>query len=878
MRLRRFVIMLVMVSVVPVSAAPRFAARPQVEVAGGRATIRFAVSEQTDVAVAIRDASGRVVRHLAAGRLGPYAPEPLKAGSLRQSLRWDGTDDRGKPLPRGRYSLHVGLGLTASFDRVIGQDRQWLGNIHALGVGPKGGLYCLCSRGLVLLDRRGRYVRQIAPHPAALSDAQLAGRGPVTLKDGTRYFQRDYPFPGKFVGSIAVTARGEVLLPGAARYTRNLLRIGTDGSVKARAFDTRLTALQDVGFLYLAADPTGKLVYMAGHESGYKGDDAREVSYRQSVYRLHLDGDGPAENWIGDDENTGGPGSRVSKPKGLAVDPDGQVYICNHRRGDVAVYDAGAGLQKVIKVARPQQVAVHPKTRQVYVLAGREAGYRSQGYNYPPRMSEARIIRFSPDGKEQIKLELPAAFERKASRTRPGGPQFKLRMAVDFSGKRPVVWIGVAYPDARYSKYVLLRIVDEGERFGEPAECCPIPEGTILGAATHIALDRSRDVVYYNDGSTRLQRWTGGGEALPALKFRDPKTGGKQYIAEVAIGPDGLIYGTTWGPRGLRHNAILRMDTDGKRVPFPATGEADPAVRHAMKGGSGRSSRGLTVAPNGEVYVMHYDDELPADQLPEVPWDRGYRLTITVARFAADGSLKDPRVIRHLRAGGSCIRVDSRGNLYVGDNTMALGVGYPADFAGVLPDPLERFTPARLPNGRLDPLMRSMGSVFRYAPGGGKVVGVASGPEVPRTSRPAGDLFRPAPAMQWFVFNNHRLRIEGAAWQFHGFSPVPAQYHGVTHVDRCFCLGGRFDLDQFDRLFVPDVLRHRVTVLDREGNVLTRFGRYGNQDETGDGIPLAQPGWLAAASDRLYIGDGRAGRIVRVKLGYAKTAEAELRW
>ena len=58
------------------------------------AIIRFALSEATDVEVAVIDGAGKVVRHLAAGRVGAAkAAGPLKADSLKQALRWDRTDD-----------------------------------------------------------------------------------------------------------------------------------------------------------------------------------------------------------------------------------------------------------------------------------------------------------------------------------------------------------------------------------------------------------------------------------------------------------------------------------------------------------------------------------------------------------------------------------------------------------------------------------------------------------------------------------------------------------------------------------------------------------------------------------------------------------------
>ena len=81
-----------------VAGGVAFAKKPSAERIGGKVKISFAVSAPTDVEVAILDARGKAVRHLAAGVLGARAapPLPLRKG-LSQSLEWDMTDDFGRP-------------------------------------------------------------------------------------------------------------------------------------------------------------------------------------------------------------------------------------------------------------------------------------------------------------------------------------------------------------------------------------------------------------------------------------------------------------------------------------------------------------------------------------------------------------------------------------------------------------------------------------------------------------------------------------------------------------------------------------------------------------------------------------------------------------
>ncbi|KKL93549.1 hypothetical protein LCGC14_1873570, partial [marine sediment metagenome] len=55
-----------------------FTARPTVTRKGDRVTVSFAAKDYCDVTVAIEDAKGKVIRHLASGVLGKNAPPPFQ--------------------------------------------------------------------------------------------------------------------------------------------------------------------------------------------------------------------------------------------------------------------------------------------------------------------------------------------------------------------------------------------------------------------------------------------------------------------------------------------------------------------------------------------------------------------------------------------------------------------------------------------------------------------------------------------------------------------------------------------------------------------------------------------------------------------------------
>ena len=87
----------------------RFARPPAVERDGENVRITFTAARPTDATVAIRDARGKIVRHLAAGVLGANAPAPFQKNALAQSLLWDGKDDCGRPVTGAHVRVRLGL-------------------------------------------------------------------------------------------------------------------------------------------------------------------------------------------------------------------------------------------------------------------------------------------------------------------------------------------------------------------------------------------------------------------------------------------------------------------------------------------------------------------------------------------------------------------------------------------------------------------------------------------------------------------------------------------------------------------------------------------------------------------------------------------------
>jgi hypothetical protein len=115
---------------------------------------------------------------------------------------------------------------------------------------------------------------------------------------------------------------------------------------------------------------------------------------------------------------------------------------------------------------------------------------------------------------------------------------------------------------------------------------------------------------------------------------------------------------------------------------------------------------------------------------------------------------------------------------------------------------------------------------------------------------------------------------QGAEWVHPGFSPMLSRISDSRGGPGCACRNGRFDLDGFGRLFVPDALCGRIEVIDNNGNTIMFFGARGKADATG-----LELGWATqvAVSDRAcYVADYLRYRVACVELGYMEEAEADL--
>jgi hypothetical protein len=788
-------------------AAPRFRLKPAVDVMKNQVFVRFWVDRATDVAVTIVDEHGRTIRHLAAGLLGPNAPEPLIRGSLRQLLVWDGRDDDGRCAPPGRYRAEVKLGLTVKPDEALRIEHRRFGSVHGLAVGPKRQLYVMGEAGrdsrdgvFRVFDADGAYLRTILPRRGDLPLDRAKPLGEMVLDGGERFPTALFPhYGGRVFQQPAVTPDGDLIFvnsssasahPETRRFRsllfhqsieRRLLRMAADGGApKAGPIGPVLPRMRK-GLLYLALGPDGR-VYVSGA--------------RHAVFRVKWDPRAVPEPFAGTPDKPG-KGDALRSPCGIAFDAKGNLYVADRSNHRIAVFDPNGKRIAAIPVQWPRVVAVHPKTGAVYVTSG----YREQ-----------ELVRFA------------GLNARKPTATYPLRASWPF-IALDSEAKPAVIYAANANggpPDTKRPTRVLIRLVDRGTKFerdrvlsedGRPLQ--PLLYGT----------DRDRDVVYGRTtifGDYFQMTRTGSMETFNSQMA--PKANGVSEFTARAVG--GVAVHVT--------RELGRLDHNLRPWPFSATGTyiVKTPNEDCLRSYYGKD---VTIAPNGDIYWIHERG--------------GYGQPMRCSAIYADGSLKKDSLIVFEEKSAAGVRVGRDGSVYVVTHLKPMGRPVPSAFADKVP--IHKRTQQVL----------HYGSLIKFQPDGGRVR--HHGKE--NWKRP----LEPGEVRLMAGTGSNRFVVEGSDWSYYGVSMIHSQWE----AGGCKCWNVRFDLDDFDRVFVPDQLRNRIVVLDANGNEITTFGRYGNVDEAAaGGLALGNPRSVMVGRGEAYIGDVTNQCVVRVTLDCATAA------
>ena len=841
--------------------APAITSGPTVTRDGDALRIAFTVSADDDVEVAILDAKGAVVRHLAAGLLGPKAPAPFAKGALAQEVVWDGADDRGNPV-RGAV-VRVRVGLRPRLDRYIGWDGLTVDqNIVGLAVDDRGDIYVLSTENswgrslLTVISRDGHYKRTVIPFSSKTPKSRRAPFGTHTMPDGT---EAPFVFNGhngntQFMISalrdqdVVVHPAGHLVLTSANGSLSNhgpaqhLIAVHPEGGVPEGVPYVGPRVRKAIGFIGgagnrdanvfngLAVSPDGAFFYEARFTSQYKYKKTRP----HGVFRLRW-ADKTAETPFLGKQEAGADDGHFNNPMGLATDSNGNIYVCDYGNNRLMIFSPEAKLLRKIEVPTPYQVKVHPKTGAIYVLSRRTAK--------PIKVKASAIIKYAPlaDGAAKQAEQKSAGRCFKTIAIDPTADPARLVVAV-YGG-----W---------WTHDRLVTLTDKGDAF-EVGRQLNNRKG--LSYPLFASVDTVNGKFYVNSfmtGCDSVDLATGAVERM--------KLNLKNSRIEVVARSNGQVYaasGWAW--------ALSRYDAAGRQVPLKEgnkKGFIGPWVM-AKRGnkkllarmkGRGQGGRGFAFGPDGNLYLLKMSQ-----------YESGW-----VDVYSPEGKLLKERLIDNVPHGCGGIGVDAAGNIYIGGNLRPLtGTDfYAAEFPAAPTDKWVWYRgkrPAPWNHLYFNTYLFHYGGIMKFPPTGGRFY----------IWRPKGRKATPEPAdmpdglpTYRSGYLNLNIAVQGMAWYVSGCSPVPTA--GENWGDpSCTCWNPRIAADPYGRVYAPHTLRFSVGILDTAGNVITRIGRYGNADDrAGPAVHFAWPAFVAVAGDSLYVTDSNANRVAVVALDYAAEA------
>ncbi len=907
-----------------------FSEKPALRQEANRTVITFATKAYCDATVAIENADGRIVRHLASGVLGANAPEPFQKNTLKQAVVWDGKNDQGDYIDDlGSVTVRVSLGLKPQFERTLfWSPQKRIGMYYPVLRAAPEGVYVAEGYAVDqvrLFDHQGNYIRTVYPFPAEAVEKVIGLKTHTFVQNGQTlplkqgYHQSTMLTSGtnsggeasEDYGVTAMAARNGLVSLAHLKLNR-LTSDGTSGQLPFEGPTIGIPVPKDVcgwgnqPFTYApvsaALSPDGKWLYLAGYHAEFgRGWGGQE--WMNGVYRMPYAQNEEPTLFVGSDKpgtkNGGTEDGQFRMAASVACDAQGRVYVADYMNDRVQVFDADGKRLKSIPVAKPAYISVHQKTGDIYVFSWMLRNFLITSIE---TKIEPTMTHLGPLDNPAVKSKCPlplTGYNATISWNTPGGVQH--RVEFDCWAEKPTVWI----VNGRVAEVMGH---DDGSIDGIKTSfdggCCQLFEEVDgkLVARRNGADDVKKSVLRLQPPILWRQRLSvnpisgklyveegdcGVMKAFNQVVEITPETGAIKLL-DLPLGAEDMCFDAN-GLNYIRTDPMVtRYDpASWREVPWDygeelkkhsfGMGAKDADTKSSLRTPGHRSFSfwhmgGLDVSATGHLVVSTCN----GSQMAETPqWHKGE------AHFDYQGEPYVPTLFPGRMRWGEVHIYDKHGNIFALDAVP--GVGHMNGIKIDRDDNIYMMLASRrLVDGKpFDPtLPRDTSCTLVKVPAKkAKVLSNSGSIPIPL---PDADKPKRPPDIAGYTSG----WIEGAQWFFGGV--------GFGTPGACICWNSRFDMDQFARCFAPEPLCYSVAVLDTNGNLILRIGKYGNVDDGkplvaeggppktrsigGDEVALTHACYVGVQADRrVFIADAGNARIVSVKLDYHASERLSLK-
>jgi hypothetical protein len=813
----------------------------------GQITITFEVSRFTDASVFVENAKGKIICHLASGVLGENPPEPFQKNSLQQSVVWDGKADYGKLAEDGPFQVRVSLGLGVEFNKKVISNPLSFTNIKGLAVGQDGSVFIMHQTGgavwrgeeLIKLNRDGSYQETLIPFSNKKKLEEVKSFGAFELRGEVAalvHHHRLNLFPGAKCPrktAMIVSPDGKMLsrITGSVGEdgTSYISTLGVNGNILEGNFLGKPNFTQTVppskdGRYHGALNDRATLAFSSdGHSYFLSGENNYPIIFKStSTTRNELKPFFGDYGKIGKDKSSLGGSAR-----GLAVDGKGNLYISDFANDRVIIIDEKTGDYKSeFPVIKPDWIAVHIKTGSIYVVT------------LENRMA-MQLLKIKSANEPTLLSKTPIISESNGT----------FVAGLDSWSDNPYIWYGtdggsIFKIEDKDNKFIAIKISDK-----------EVSNNSFLD----MSVDRFQDVreIYCRNGTRWWYRFNESTEKLERVDVANKNnitTGGGSGL-QVLSGPDKNLYGLGYPMH------MYKFDRDGNGIGFTEESQYPDSII-----GRDGAPRKIGPGPKSARYVpvsmtdMTHTLGIRGDGHVFVfePSHPGERPNKALHEYLPTGKkVTSMPIVWNVSDGAVGPKFDAKGNIYIAEIVNTGKRAYPEEFEkmyGVIEMQKTR------PSGVQDEIANMYGSIVKFSSKGGAIhyKNATSDYDNPYTGE--------------IDLDKSVKTFDAGYYVGQGFNPIKISAEwisfGYSHVEtrECICETTRFDVDEFGRVWFPDLCLFQVRVIDTNGNSILNFGKYGNEDS--QDLAFAWLVGVAVTDKFVYTGDSINRRMLQSKLKY----------